>query len=75
VNKLDVNNKVLNWIAKSYDTVSFEDHKTGELVEKFKLLFRWMVKTRIAPFRCYVGIAILLKLMNKIRRVFAACKK
>jgi hypothetical protein len=65
INKLDINNNVLNWIAKSYDTVSFEDHQISEIMKKYKLLFRWLVKTQIIPFRYYHKIAILLKRVYK----------
>jgi hypothetical protein len=65
VNKSDINDNVLNWIAKSYDTISFEDHGISETAKKLKLLFRWVVKTRIVPFRYYYGIAVLLRKILK----------
>ncbi|MDR2342473.1 MAG: hypothetical protein LBD84_05490 [Campylobacteraceae bacterium] len=61
INKKDINNNVLNWIAKSYDTVSFEDHETNKMIKKFKSLFRWIIKTRIISFKYYHTMAILLK--------------
>ena len=64
INKSDINNNVLNWIARSYDTVSFEDHQISETMRNFKLLFNWIVKTRILPFRCYRRIA---RFLEKIR--------
>jgi hypothetical protein len=65
INKSDINNNVLNWIAKSYDTVSFEDHRISETMKKYKLLFRWVVKTQMTPFKYYHKIAILLERMCK----------
>jgi hypothetical protein len=70
VNESDINDNVLNWIAKSYDTISFEDHGISETAKKFKLVFGWIVKTRIVPFRCYYGIAMLLKKIKaRVRRI------
>jgi hypothetical protein len=65
INKADINNNILNWIAKSYDTVSFEDHGTNETMKKLKLLFRWVIKTRIISFRYYQMIVILLERLIK----------
>jgi hypothetical protein len=65
INKADINNDVLNWIAKSYDTISFEDHGTNKMMEKFKLLFRWIIKTRIISFKYYRTTAIILKKITR----------
>jgi hypothetical protein len=59
IKKSDINNGILNWISKSYDTVSFEDHETSEQMEKFKLLFKCIVKR--VPFRYYCKIINFLK--------------
>jgi hypothetical protein len=69
INKSDINNNTLNWIAKSYDTVSFEDHRITETMKNFKLLFKWILKTRIIPFRYYRRMAILLERIFKKNNV------
>jgi hypothetical protein len=58
INKADINNIVLNWIAKSYDTVSFENHETNETMKKIKLSFRWVIKTKVISFRSMIGILL-----------------
>jgi hypothetical protein len=65
INKAEINNSILNWIAKSYDTVSFEGCEIIETMRKFRMVFKWMVKTRILPFRYYFIIALLLKKIHK----------
>jgi hypothetical protein len=67
VDKPAINERVLNWIAKSYDTISFEHHGVSKNMASYKRFFGWVVTARIMPFKFYCKIPRIPIVLKRLR--------
>jgi len=64
-----INDKVLKWISKKYDTVSFEEHFYPNSSKKLRNLLKIIVRYRIVSFNMYKHIyMILFRMINFLKR-------
>jgi hypothetical protein len=60
IDKSDLNNDVLNWIAKDYDTISFESWSKVSKCKIFRHFLKSIIKTKILSFIRYCKIVNIL---------------
>jgi hypothetical protein len=63
INKNYVDENILNWVSKSCDTISFEDHRISKIIKILRDICTPIIKTKIIPFQLFMLIS---KMKRKI---------
>jgi hypothetical protein len=70
INKKKLTGKILNWISKSYDVISFEERYLDRITLIIREFFASIILLKIIPFKYYIKIMeILIKLLRKLSKL------